>query len=108
MIAAEFEPVVQTDRRRSPRAKISLDARLGSSGLDRALCKVTNVSLHGARLHTYSPLKKGSRIWLTLPRIGQVIATIIWADDFEAGCQFQEPLDDLAFAALTGANAELS
>lgn len=108
MIAAEFEPVVLTDRRRSPRARISLNAKLGGSGLNRALCKVTNVSLHGAKLHTYSPLEKGAKIWLTLPRIGQVVATIVWADDFEAGCQFQDPLDDTTFAALTGANAELA
>lgn len=104
MIAAEFEPVVQS-RRRSARAPISLDAKIGRGGLDRALCKVTNVSLHGAKLHTYSPMKKGSSIWLTLPRIGQVIAKIMWADDFEAGCQFEDPLDDAAFAALVGANA---
>ena len=105
MIAAEFEPAQKPDRRRSPRAPTSLDAKIGRGGLDRALCKVTNVSLHGAKLHTYSPMKKGSMIWLTLPRIGQVIATIVWADEFEAGCQFAEPLDDAAFAALVGANA---
>ena len=105
MIAAEFEPAVKADRRRSPRAPISLDAKLGRGGLDRALCKVTNVSLHGAKLHTYSPMKKGSMIWLTLPRIGQVIATIVWADEYEAGCQFERPLDDAAFAMLVGANA---
>lgn len=99
MIAAEFEPAVM-DRRRSPRAPISLDARLGRGGLDRALCKVTDVSLHGAKLHTYSPMTKGAVIWLTLPRIGKIAATIMWADDFEAGCQFREPLDDAAFAAL--------
>ena len=106
MIAAEFEPAAKPDRRRSPRAPISLDAKLGRGGLDRALCKVTNVSLHGAKLHTYSPMKKGSLIWLTLPRLGQVMATIVWADDFEAGCQFQDPLDDAAFATLVGANAQ--
>uniref|UniRef100_UPI0035C9BB27 PilZ domain-containing protein n=1 Tax=uncultured Sphingomonas sp. TaxID=158754 RepID=UPI0035C9BB27 len=100
MIAAEFEPAFPSERRRSKRAPISLDAKLGRGGLDRALCKVTNVSLHGARLHTYSPMNKGAMIWLTLPQIGQVIATIIWADDYEAGCQFREPLDDLAFATL--------
>ena len=105
MIAAEFEPALKPDRRRSPRAPTSLDAKIGRGGLDRALCKVTNVSLHGAKLHTYSPMKKGAMIWLTLPRIGQVIGTIVWADDFEAGCQFENPLDDAAFAALVGANA---
>lgn len=106
MIAAEFEPVRKTDRRRSPRAPISLDAKLGRGGLDRALCKVTNVSLHGAKLHTYSPMTKGASIWLTLPRIGHVIATIVWADEYEAGCQFDTPLDDAAFSLLVGANAE--
>ncbi len=107
MIAAEFEPAPKTDRRRSRRTATALDAKLGRDGLDRALCKVTNVSLHGARLHTYSPLEKGASIWLTLPRIGQLTATIVWADDFEAGCQFQEPLDDVAFTKLVGANADL-
>jgi hypothetical protein len=106
MIAAEFEPAVK-DRRRSPRAPISLDAKLGRGGLDRALCKVTDVSLHGAKLHTYSPMKKGALIWLTLPRIGQVMATVMWADDFEAGCQFSDPLDDAAFALLTQTNGGL-
>lgn len=102
MIAAEFEPAVM-DRRRSPRAPISLDAKLGRGGLDRALCKVADISLHGAKLHTYSPMNKGAVIWLTLPRVGQIAATIMWADDFEAGCQFREPLNDAAFAALMGA-----
>ncbi|MEG3175063.1 PilZ domain-containing protein [Sphingomonas sp. RB3P16] len=100
MIAAEFEPALKSERRRSPRAPISLDAKLGRGGLDRALCKVTDLSLHGAKLHTYSPMNKGAMIWLTLPRLGQVIATIVWADDYEAGCQFADPLDDIAFAAL--------
>ncbi|WP_353204152.1 PilZ domain-containing protein [Sphingomonas sp.] len=106
MFAAEFEPAIKPDRRRSRRAPTSLDAKLGRDGLDRALCKVTNVSLHGAKLHTYSPMEKGATIWLTLPRLGQVMATIMWVDDFEAGCQFYDPLDDHAFARLVGANAE--
>jgi len=100
MFAAEFEPAISTGRRRSPRAPVSLDARVGRGGYDRALCKVTDISLHGARLQTYSALKKGSMIWLTLPRLGQVAATIVWADDFEAGCQFYESLNDQAFATL--------
>ena len=102
MFAAEFEPAVVTGngRRRSARAPVSLDARIGRGGLDRALCKVTDISLHGARLQTYSSLKKGSMIWLTLPKLGQIAATIVWADDFEAGCQFQEVLDDTVFATL--------
>ncbi len=59
MFAAEFEPAMSNGRRRSPRAPVSLDARLGRGGLDRALCRVTDVSLHGARLHTYSRPAQG-------------------------------------------------
>ena len=108
MLAAEFEPAVVAtsgNARRSPRAPVSLDARIGRGGLDRALCRVTDISLHGARLHTYSPLNKGAMIWLTLPQLGQVCATIMWADDFVAGCAFHEPLDDELFAKFAETHA---
>lgn len=100
LFAAEFEPALANGRRRLPRAPVSLDARLGRGGFDRALCKVTDLSQHGARLHTYSALRKDSMIWLTLPLVGQVAATIKWAGDFEAGCQFNAPLEQHAFEEL--------
>lgn len=105
MFAAEFEPA-QTDkdgrvtRRRSPRAAVSLDAQLDRGGLGRALCKVVDISIHGCRVHTYTAMKRGSTIWLTLPRIGQVAADVMWADDFTAGCQFQKALGERQFADL--------
>ncbi len=86
--AAEIEPA-ELGRRRSPRAPVSLDAKLGRGGLDRALCKVTDISMHGARLQTYSALRAGSMIWIALPDVGHCAARVIWADDFEAGCEFQ-------------------
>ncbi|MGL4314453.1 MAG: PilZ domain-containing protein [Sphingomonas sp.] len=100
LFAAEFEPAQIDTRRRSPRAPVSLDARIGRGGLDRALCKVVNVSLHGAKLQTYSLLKVDAAIWLTLPVVGRRAATIIWATDFEAGCQFLEPLTDAELETL--------
>lgn len=100
MFAAEFEPAETNGRRRSPRAPVSLDARIGRGGLDRTLCRVVDLSPFGARLQTYSTLRVGSMIWLTLPQIGPVAASIIWSDDFAAGCQFQEPLAQEAFDAL--------
>ncbi|MDO7842696.1 PilZ domain-containing protein [Sphingomonas immobilis] len=108
MLAAEFEPAVaiaRGSRRGSPRAPVSLDARIGRGGLDRTLCRVTDISLHGARLHTYSPLEEGAMIWLTLPQLGQVCATIMWADDFVAGCVFHAPLDDELFAKFAETHA---
>lgn len=100
MFAAEFEPAETSGRRRSPRAPVSLDARIGRGGLDRTLCRVVDLSPLGARIETYSPLRVGTMIWLTLPQIGPIAATIMWSDDFAAGCQFQTPIDQEAYDAL--------
>lgn len=91
MFAAEFEPA-QLDRRRTPRAPVSLDAELGRGGLGRTLCRVVDLSAGGARIQTYSSVRRGTTIWLTLPGLGPRAADVIWADDFRAGCQFREPL----------------
>jgi len=90
-ISAEYEPAV-VNRRRAPRAPVSLDAKLGRGGLDRTLCRIVDLSREGARIRSYSALRKDMMIWLTLPGVGQVAATVKWADDFEAGCLFREPL----------------
>jgi hypothetical protein len=97
--AAEFEPAV-LDRRRSPRAPVSFDAKLGRGGFDRALCRVVNLSLHGARIQTYSSVKSGTVLWLTFPETVPVAARVVWADEFEAGCEFTQPLDPTNFARL--------
>ena len=102
MFAAEFQPAEVNGRRRSPRSTVSLDARIGGSGFDRTLCRVVDLSAHGARLQTYSDLKPGSTIWLTLPQIGPVAARIVWSEDFVAGCQFEIPLTEEAFTLLVG------
>lgn len=100
MFAAEFEPAEKQDRRRSPRAPVSLDARFGRGGMGRALCKVVEISLHGVRLSTYSALARGQAIWLTLPALGHVVVDVMWADDFTAGCQFRKTLTQGQLDAL--------
>jgi hypothetical protein len=96
---AEFEPAV-LGRRRAPRAPVSLDAKVGRGGLDRALCKVVDLSTHGARIETYSAVRRDSMIWLTLPHVGHWAARVVWASDFEAGLEFQIPLSDAEFEQL--------
>lgn len=102
--SAEFEPALM-NRRRAPRAPVSLDAKLGRGGLDRTLCRVIDLSPQGARISTYSALKKNSVIWLTLPGAGQVAATVRWADDFQAGCLFHRPLPEHLYEALVEVGA---
>lgn len=100
MFAAEFEPAQIPTRRRSPRAAVARDAEADPGGLARALCRVLDISVHGVRLQTYTALHRGMNIWLRLPQVGQVSARVVWADDFAAGCRFQEPLAREAFEYL--------
>lgn len=83
------------------RAPVSLDAKIGRGGLDRALCKVVDLSPHGARIQTYSELRVGQNIWLTLPKLGHTATSIVWSNDFEAGLEFMIPLTDEQFEALS-------
>jgi len=102
MFAAEFEPAYPDGRRRALRAPVSLDAQIGKA--HRTLCKVVDISIHGARLQTYSALAKDSTIWLTLPGTRTVAAVVKWADDFLAGCQFEAPLELDVFERLVALN----
>lgn len=102
IFAAEFEPAMLFTGRGTPRAPVSLDARIGRGGLDRTLCKVTDLSRDGARLQTFSELKRGSLIWLTIPTIGPRIAEVRWTGDFEAGVKFRDPLDEADYERLAG------
>lgn len=87
-------------RRRAPRAPVSLDAKVGRGGLDRALCRVIDLSLHGAKIETFSALRRDSMIWLTLPHVGHWAARVAWASDFEAGLEFQIALTEGEFEKL--------
>ena len=107
MIAAEYELAESNGRRRSPRAPVSFDGRVGRGGLDRALCRITDLSLHGVRLQTYSGMKVGSMVWLTLPTLGPRIVRVMRADDFEAGCEFLKPLSQGEFEMLLTIDASL-
>ncbi|WP_343527667.1 PilZ domain-containing protein [Sphingomonas sp.] len=100
MFAAEFEPAEYPCRRRSAQTSVAIDADMDRGGLARALCRVLDISVHGARLQTYTALRRGSTIWLRLPKVGEVTARIIWATDFSAGCQFQTPLAPEAYESL--------
>jgi hypothetical protein len=99
--AAEIAPMPTIGKRRIPRTPVSFDAQFGRGGLDRTLCRVTDISPRGARLQTYSALRIDSLIWLSLPGLGHHVARVAWADDFSAGVEFRTPLSDELFEALT-------
>ena len=90
MFSAEFKSE-SGNKRAAKRRPVAMDAEV--DGSQRTLCKVVDISASGLRLQTYSRLTIGSHLSIVLPIAGRVLATVRWADDFRAGCEFGRPLD---------------
>ena len=97
MFSADFRPE-SGNKRVAKRQSIAMDAEIFRPR--RTLCKVVDISRSGLRLETYSRIQVGTQISISLPVVGQVSATVRWADEFRAGCEFKRPLQAEILAAL--------
>ena len=97
MFSADFEPA-KVSRRGAPRSSLALKAEV--DGTRRTLCRVSDILVGGARLETYSALTVSSTIWLTLPLVGRISATVRWAGEYSSGCKFTVPLREEELEAL--------
>lgn len=68
----------------------------------RSVCRVADLSCHGARLATFSALTKGTIVWINLPDQPARKGEIVWADEYSAACRFLVPLEECAVTALVG------
>ena len=64
------------DRRHDPRFVVNLPAHVTIRG-ERVLCKLIDISLHGALVETSGPVHVGDKVSLDLPNIGPTIATVL-------------------------------
>jgi hypothetical protein len=81
-----------SDRRRSSRLPVELEARmreLGASGVD---AKVLNISERGFMAVADGRFEVGSRVWLMLPGRDRANAVIKWAAGDKIGAEFAEPI----------------
>jgi len=64
------------DRRHDRRFVVNLPAHVTIRG-ERVLCKLIDISLHGALVETSGPVHVGDKVALDLPNIGPTIATVL-------------------------------
>jgi hypothetical protein len=64
------------DRRVDPRFVVNLPAHVTIRG-HRVLCKLIDISQHGALVETAGPVHVGDKVALDLPSIGPTIATVL-------------------------------
>jgi hypothetical protein len=70
------DEVNASDRRQDPRFVVNLPAHVTIRGA-RVLCKLIDISEHGALVETEGPVHVGDKVSLDLPNIGPTIATVL-------------------------------
>jgi hypothetical protein len=81
-----------SDRRRSSRHTVELEARvreLGETGID---ARIINISERGFMAESDGRFDVGSRVWLMLPGRGRANAVVKWTAGDKLGAEFAEPI----------------
>jgi len=101
MFSSEVQLRDDKGRRATPRGAAAFNTQFRApSGTSRSPCRIIDISTGGARLMLYQQLDPETSIRLSLPGKGLVDAHIVWADGREAGCRFDNPLDDATVIKL--------
>ena len=89
-----------SDRRRSSRHTVEVEARmreLGETGID---ARIINISESGFMAESDGSFEVGSRVWLMLPGRERANAVVKWTAGGKLGAEFAEPI------SLEGLNAD--
>ena len=81
-----------SDRRRSSRHSVELEARmreLGETGID---ARIINISESGFMAESDGSFDVGSRVWLMLPGRERANAVVKWTAGDKLGAEFAEPI----------------
>ena len=87
-LPAHFEDFASNpDRRRTARRELKFGARAGSEPVT-----VLNISRMGMLLESSTPMLVSTIFQLELPKVGLLVAEIVWNRDEFYGCEFDQPI----------------
>lgn len=88
--------------RRAPRITVNFsDVRVRQMGGRGAPTELHDLSITGFCAQWLSNLQAGQRIWLTLPELSPLLATVVWNSGVKIGCQFDVPLHSAVLYRLS-------
>ena len=89
-----------TERRRSARLAVEIDAKVRELGSEGSEARLVNISDTGFMAESTGEFEVGSRIWLILPARERASAIVRWTAGDRLGAEFSEPvsLDGLDLA----------
>ena len=93
MIKARIAKAVDpTDRRRSTRHPVEMEARVRELGSEGSEARVVNISDTGFMAESTGDFDVGSRVWLILPGRDRASAIVRWTAGNRLGAEFSEPV----------------
>lgn len=93
MIKARIANAVDpTDRRRSARLPVEMDARVRELGSEGTEARLVNISDTGFMAESTGSFDVGSRVWLILPGRDRASAIVRWTAGDKLGAEFSEPV----------------
>ena len=91
---------VQTGGRRDERTALDATVQF-RAGARKALVKVLDLTLHGAKLSAVHLVHAGDCFFLKLGTLEPLEARVVWSTTFEIGCEFVTPLHPVILERLT-------
>lgn len=80
------------DHRRQDRVSIAMAAKLRDRHSNKYDVRLLDLSVTGFRAEAHYALDAGQIVWLTIPGMQGLEATIAWRRGMEIGCSFRNPL----------------
>ena len=93
MIKARISEVGDpSDRRRSARVAVEIDAKVRELGNEGCEARLINISETGFMAESDGDFEVGTRIWLILPGRERANALVRWIAGRKIGAEFAEPI----------------
>lgn len=92
MMRARIGDADPSERRRSARFDIELEARMRELGANGVDARILNISERGFMAESAGHFEVGSRVWLMLPGRERANAVVKWTAGDKLGAEFAEPL----------------
>ncbi len=89
-----YSTVAQEDRS-APRTRIAIPASFRASGGRGFQTVVNDLSLSGFSAMAISRLSPGTICWLTLPGLQSMQAEVVWWENSQVGCAFDQLLNPI-------------
>lgn len=94
------------ENRQFRRRLVNFRAVLEDAGVSFHDVQIRDLSERGCRVFTKAQLKKGVALMLKVDGMEVIRARVVWTDDAEAGCAFEEELHQAVVANLLGKTSE--